>query len=50
MFHAAEHARLCAALIEASAGSALPDAPSARPALNDVLLRLRLTGADVTIS
>lgn len=43
-FHAAEYERLCAALKQASDTSHLPDEPSARPALHDLLLRLRVQG------
>jgi hypothetical protein len=41
-FHAAEHARLLAALEQAAAESALPNEPTARDALNDLLVRVRL--------
>jgi uncharacterized protein len=41
-FHRGEYERLRAVLEEAHQSSRLPDAPSARPALNDLLLRLRL--------
>ncbi len=41
-FHEAECARLREMLERASADSALPEAPSARPALHDLLVRLRL--------
>ncbi len=40
-FHAAEFERLLGVLEEASEASSLPAAPTARPALNDLLLRLR---------
>ena len=40
-FHRSEYARLRAALEEAYAHSTLPEAPSAKPALNDLLVRLR---------
>jgi hypothetical protein len=40
-FHQAEYARLRLLLEEASQASGLPEVPSARPALNDLLLRLR---------
>lgn len=40
-FHASEMARLRTELESAAAASALPDEPSARPALHDLLLRLR---------
>lgn len=41
-FHQREYERLTKLLEEAHAQSVLPDAPSARPALNDLLIRLRL--------
>src|SRR5688500_12385733 len=41
-FHRAEFERLRAVLEEAHQTSPLPEAPSARPALNDLLVRLRL--------
>ena len=41
-FHKAEYARLVATLEEAAAKSSLPDEPSARGSLNDLLVRLRL--------
>jgi predicted nucleotidyltransferase len=41
-FHEAEYARLRAALEEAYGRSTLPEGPSARAALNDLLVRLRL--------
>lgn len=40
-FHRGEHKRLVAELERASEKSQLPDAPSARPQLSDLLLRLR---------
>lgn len=40
-FYRAEYDRLMASLVEAGEVSTLPDAPSSRPALNDLLLRLR---------
>ena len=40
-FHDAELDRLTGVLEEAGTATRLPDAPSARPALNDLLLRLR---------
>ena len=43
-FHAAEYARLRAVLEEAYEKSALPEGPSAKPALNDLLVRLRVPG------
>jgi uncharacterized protein len=43
-FHRAEYARLCAALEEAQRASTLPEAPAGRAALDDLLIRLRLTG------
>ncbi|MFO0893128.1 MAG: nucleotidyltransferase domain-containing protein [Isosphaeraceae bacterium] len=45
VFHQREYERLRAELEAASSESHLPEAPSARPALNDLLVRLRL-GAD----
>ena len=42
-FHRGEYDRLRAALEEAHQSSGLPEAPSARAALNDLLLRLRLS-------
>lgn len=47
-FHAAEVARLRAQLEEAAAGSTLAEAPTARPALHDLLVRLRLRGVTPT--
>jgi hypothetical protein len=44
-FHRAEYTRLTAALAAAGAESRLPSEPSAREALNDLLVRLRLTPA-----
>jgi predicted nucleotidyltransferase len=41
-FHQSEYARLTACLEEAMVNSQLPEAPSARPALNDLLIRVRL--------
>jgi len=41
-FHQREYHRLVAELEQASASSHLPDAPTARAALNDLLVRLRL--------
>ena len=41
-FHAREYERLRRDLEEAGRTSALPDAPSGKPALNDLLVRLRL--------
>ena len=43
-FHGREYERLVAALESAGNESKLPDAPSARPALHDLLVRLRLGG------
>jgi predicted nucleotidyltransferase len=43
-FHEAEYARLRAALEEAYERSTLPEGPSARAALNDLLVRLRVPG------
>lgn len=42
--HEAEFARLIAVLEESSKKSTLPEAPSAKPALHDLLVRLRLEG------
>lgn len=42
--HEREYQRLQAELEEAEAQSTLPDRPTARPALNDLLLHLRLGG------
>jgi len=44
-FHRAEYARLLAALEKAAADSALPDEATARDALNDLLVRVRLRPA-----
>jgi predicted nucleotidyltransferase len=41
-FHESEYARLRSELERASEKSSLPETPSAKPALNDLLLRLRL--------
>ena len=41
-FHAGEYARLRAVLEEAYAASTLPEGPSARAGLNDLLVRLRV--------
>jgi len=43
-FHRGEYLRLCAKLVEASEASALPREPTARRALHDLLLRVRLGG------
>jgi predicted nucleotidyltransferase len=43
-FHSAEYARLRAALEEAYGRSSLPEGPSARAALNDLLVCLRVPG------
>ncbi|MCG3134728.1 MAG: hypothetical protein HMLKMBBP_02088 [Planctomycetes bacterium] len=40
-FHDAEFDRLTEVLVESGASTRLPDAPSARPALHDLLLRVR---------
>jgi len=40
-FYASEYQRLCAELQSAFDASRLPEAPSAKPALHDLLLRLR---------
>jgi hypothetical protein len=42
--HEAEYARLRGVLDEAYARSTLPEGPSAKPALNDLLVRLRTAG------
>ena len=42
-FHAAEFARLIAALESAAIESRLPESPAGREALNDLLVRLRLS-------
>lgn len=44
--HAAEYERLVAALRATADASYLPDQPRAKPALHDLLLRLRLHGLD----
>lgn len=41
-FHQQEYHRLCQALAEASNSSHLPDTPSAKDALHDLLVRVRL--------
>jgi uncharacterized protein len=41
-FHQREYERLCVVLKEAMAASTLPESPSARDALHDLLVRLRL--------
>jgi predicted nucleotidyltransferase len=41
-FHRSEYSRLVTLLEEAGGASALPEAPTAGPALNDLLVRLRL--------
>jgi uncharacterized protein len=48
-FHRREYERLVAELEAAHRASTLPERPSARPALNDLLVRLRMrtTGSDV---
>jgi predicted nucleotidyltransferase len=43
--HAGEYARLRGALEEAAEHSPLPEAPTAAPALNDLLVRVRLASA-----
>ena len=45
-FHAGEYERLVGVLREAADASHLPEQPRAKPALNDLLLRLRLHGLD----
>jgi predicted nucleotidyltransferase len=47
-FHQREYERLRAELEACCQGSHLPEGPSARPALNDLLIRLRLGDADAT--
>jgi hypothetical protein len=42
-FHRAEYARLRTALEDAQRASTLPEAPAGRAALDDLLIRLRLT-------
>ena len=44
VFHAAETGRLVARLEQATAASVLAEAPTARPALHDFLVRVRLRG------
>jgi hypothetical protein len=41
-FHEREYARLVGVLEESALASKLPEAPSARPALHDLLVRVRL--------
>jgi hypothetical protein len=41
-FHRREYERLVSVLEAAYRASALPEGPSARPALNDLLVRLRM--------
>jgi predicted nucleotidyltransferase len=43
-FHKGEYQRLRGELEEAHQASRLPEAPSSRPALDDLLVRLRLGG------
>ena len=45
-FHAAEYERLVAVLRAAADASHLPEQPRAKPALHDLLIRLRLHGLD----
>ena len=45
-FHEREYGRLRAVLEDAHHDSQLPEAPSARPALNDLLVRLRLAASE----
>ena len=45
-FHAAEYERLVGVLCAAADASHLPEQPRARPALQDLLIRLRLHGLD----
>ena len=44
-FHESEYVRLVAQLEEAAAASPLPEAPTAEPALHDLLVRIRLGGS-----
>ena len=44
-FHESEYRRLVALLEEAAAVSSLPEAPTAEPALHDLLVRIRLGGS-----
>ena len=44
--HAAEYERLVGVLRAAADASQLPDKPRAKPALHDLLIRLRLHGPD----
>jgi predicted nucleotidyltransferase len=46
-FHQREYDRLRTLLAQSSGSSHLPEAPSARPALNDLLVRLRLAGTKI---
>jgi predicted nucleotidyltransferase len=46
MFHKGEYDRLCGALLAAHTSSTLPESTAARPALNDLLIRLRLGRAE----
>ena len=43
-FHEGEYRRLVALLEESAASSSLPETPSARAALHDLLVRIRLRG------
>jgi hypothetical protein len=45
-FHEAEYLRLVSELETSAANSRLPESPSAKDALNDLLVQLRLTGAN----
>ncbi len=45
-FHQREYERLQGELDEAHTVSSLPEAPTARPALNDLLVRLRMRTVD----
>ena len=49
MVHERAYDRLQCGLEEAHHASALPDVPSARPAFNDLLVRLRLQQGGVTL-
>jgi predicted nucleotidyltransferase len=46
-FHAREYQRLTAELEQASEASSLPDGPTSRAALNDLLIRLRRDAKDI---
>jgi uncharacterized protein len=48
-FHQREYERLRDTLIEASDYSALPDVPSTRPSLDDLLIRVRLNQIGISL-